>query len=76
MIFARSNLVNVHHLKRTKLVVNRKASRLTGLMDRSSRRVGSSIESEIVEGSLERIENLAKLNYPPLGHLYLLPGDR
>jgi len=31
-------------------------------------RVGSSIKSEILEGSLEGVENLARRNYPPVGH--------
>jgi len=31
-------------------------------------RVGSSIKSEILEGSVEGVENLARQNYPPVGH--------
>src|SRR5713226_2104864 len=30
--------------------------------------VASPIQSEILEGSLEGVENLARFNYPPVGH--------
>ena len=36
--------------------------------------VASTVESEIIEGSLEGIENLARLNCPPVGHCIYCRG--